>query len=167
MIFFFQNGQSVSNARLDHQTEEVKAKITRRWIKLQVTIPLSVWYRNISRHLPHYFFVGSKRKRMLCKLKVTIFLSPWKRCKNRRYCTMLLFCVFYCWLLGFSLVVVWSDSLRAVIFKGSVGQTKQSTGGAAQWSQVSGEERNSADCLRSEITSLGFYLYTYVNYTIL
>ena len=29
---------------------------------------------------------------MLCKLKGTIFLSAWKRCKNRRYCTV--HCVF-------------------------------------------------------------------------
>ena len=31
---------------------------------------------------------------MLCKLKGTIFLSAWKRCKNRRYCTVLLFFCF-------------------------------------------------------------------------
>jgi len=66
---------------------------------------------------------------------------------------------------GFSLVV-WSDCLFAVMFKGSVGQTKQSTGGAAQWSQVSGEERDSAKGMRiAEITSRGFYLNTSVVYT--
>ena len=82
---------------------------------------------------------------MPCKLKETIFLSAWKRCKNRRYCTMLQLCIFNAdfvfhillLLLSFDLMDSW-----LLFFKGSVGETKQSAGGAAQRSQVSGEERN-------------------------